>query len=243
MTDKNIIRHTKFKANTPQPYRKNRGSIATAIIAGGMVVILSVVGIGTDFGWRTKRQLENQITGKTRIEGASYKGEMDWGIFEGVGTLTCDSGVTLSGNWDDNYLQGEGTAQFDDGSHYEGEYKNTLRSGQGSFTWDNGDIYTGEWKDDSFNGEGTYTWNNGDVYTGSFTNGIPTGDGEYHWANGDVCIGSYKKSAPLLSQMLLQCTKLSDGFSSFAKSLVSNGNLAEKLLDFISEWKLKNYSA
>lgn len=58
-----------------------------------------------------------------------------------------------------------------------------------------------------------------------------------------ACIGSYEKSAPLLSQMLLQCTKLSDGFSSFAKSLVSNGNLAEKLLDFISEWKLKNYSA
>ena len=128
MKDENCKEITELEGNGTQPKNRiHKNSIITSIIAGGMVIILGVVGIGTDFGWRTKRQLENQLTGRTRIQGAFYEGELNWGIFEGAGTLTCDSGVTLSGNWDENYLQGEGTAQFDDGSRYEGEYKNTLQ--------------------------------------------------------------------------------------------------------------------
>ena len=135
MKDENSKEITELEENGTQPKNRiHKNSIITAIIAGGMAIILGIVGIGTDFGWRTKRQLDNQLTGRTRIQGAFYEGEMNWGVFEGAGTLTCDSGVTLSGNWDENYLQGEGTARFDDGSH---QYRlfcrrifATLRAGQ-----------------------------------------------------------------------------------------------------------------
>jgi hypothetical protein len=79
-----------------------------------------------------------------------YKGEIENGKPNGLGTLT--------------YLNG---------TMFIGEYKDGREHGQGTVTWSNGDKYVGEWRNGKNHGKGTYTWHDGKKVIGDWRDNQP----------------------------------------------------------------------
>ncbi|MBS4869024.1 MAG: hypothetical protein KHZ95_04910 [Eubacterium sp.] len=86
--------------------------------------------------------------GKVNLKTGVYKGETDFGYFNGNGQFDFDTGSTYKGNWADNEISGVGKLNVPSKGKYTGEFKNSKKNGNGSFTWSDGSTYTGEWKDD-----------------------------------------------------------------------------------------------
>ena len=88
--------------------------------------------------WKTFRDKDTQ---------PKYKGQVENGKPNGLGTYTFNDGRKYVGNWIDGEQNGQGTLSSPNGEKYEGEWKDGLMHGQGTYNWLYGKKYVGEWKD------------------------------------------------------------------------------------------------
>ena len=88
---------------------------------------------------------------KTQVK---YEGEIENGVPNGQGTMTCCDGIKYVGGYKDGEKNGQGTETFPNGNKFVGEFKDGKKHGQGTYTFSNGDKYVGEWKDGKENGNG-----------------------------------------------------------------------------------------
>jgi hypothetical protein len=91
-------------------------------------------------------------------DGATYTGEWQDNLFDGVGSHTWPTGAVYSGQWNKGSMQGHGRLAWADGEHYAGEFWNNQYQGQGAFTYPDGDKYVGEFDAGLFHGLGIYTF-------------------------------------------------------------------------------------
>jgi hypothetical protein len=138
------------------------------------------------FPLRVYREMEMRSNGYIQLSMGTYRGETDFGFFDGQGAVLFNDGHSLSGSWDDNIIVGRAFEVFPSQGKYEGDYTGMMRSGQGTFRWYSGDFYYGEWKDDMISGKGTYV-SGSNCYEGTFYQNAFQ-DGTYTFTNDDVDI-------------------------------------------------------
>ena len=87
---------------------------------------------------------------------SKYKGEVENGKPNGLGTMTYPDGRKYWGEFKDGKLNGQGTRTTSYGEKYEGEWKDGLPNGKGTMTWSDGEKYVGEFKGGNFWNGTTY---------------------------------------------------------------------------------------
>ena len=88
------------------------------------------------------------------VKGGQYNGEFKDGEFDGKGSLTRRDKVRFEGHWKQSKPHGWLRKIYANGDYYEGEWVNGKQEGFGSFKWSNGWNYDGQWKGGKMNGNG-----------------------------------------------------------------------------------------
>ena len=110
-------------------------------------------------------------------DGRVYTGKMHNDLPNGKGKMVYPDGATYEGEWQNGVINGVATVTDVNvnGSRYTGKMHNDLPNGKGKMVYPNGTTYEGEWQNGALNGVATVT----DVYhntlTGKFTNGTISG--------------------------------------------------------------------
>ena len=133
------------------------------------------------------------ITGfglKTTSNG-KYLGNMVYGIFQGHGTYTFNSGDKYEGKWNNGVMHGQGRYTFASGNYYEGEWVDGKKHGQGKYVWSDGTVYEGDFYLDVRSGNGKMTYPNGASYEGEWSDGKMNGQGKYTYSDGAFYEGAW----------------------------------------------------
>ena len=173
----NVASHKATPQVSPAPSKKNK----TSRVLIPLVAILAVfIGITQYFDISSQgfiNRISNEVQmakkGEIQDDNGIYTGDLNKGVFEGLGTM-----------------------QFADGRVYSGDWENHLMHGEGNFQWTDGTAYAGQMSYGVIDGEGVVYYSNGSRYEGSFKNGLRFGTGTYYWVNGDTYIGEWKEDLP-----------------------------------------------
>ena len=121
----------------------------------------------TLFGWITSSSTLEWKTFGEKGTHPIYKGDVENGKPNGLGSLTYPDGSKYVGEFKDGKLNGQGTSTWSDGRKYVGEYKDGIPNGQGTHSFGKGDFegdkYEGEYKDGKQHGQGTETYPSGSI--------------------------------------------------------------------------------
>ena len=137
-------------------------------------------------------EIDQESDGSDKGQFKKYKGEIDYDVPHGKGTMIYEDGAKYVGQWDDGLRNGQGTFTWPDGEKYVGEYKHSNKHGQGTYTYPNGAKHVGEYKDGDRNGQGTFTYPDEGKYVGEFKNDIRNGQGTFTYFDGEKCVGEFK---------------------------------------------------
>jgi hypothetical protein len=138
--------------------------------------------------------LEKEIrrTGYIVLDTGKYKGDTDFGYFDGKGVFYFNTKNVYSGDFVSNLMDGTGTLTLPGVGKYRGDFFRGEKGGHGTFRWKDGSSYTGAWKNDKMSGEGTYKSGN-TTYEGYFDdNAFKSGDCKIR-ADGKKQVLRYKR--------------------------------------------------
>ena len=113
---------------------------------------------------------------KFAASGDRYTGEWRNDLFDGFGTYTWNTSVSINDKNEQILVVGR---------RYEGDWKNGKRHGKGIYFVGNGDLYSGEFANGHYHGKGTLKMTNEDVYTGEWSRGLPHGEVVMTYAKAD----------------------------------------------------------
>lgn len=170
--------------------------IGLILVEGAISGVLWNLSNKNDLNTRVLQEFQIRNLGKVNLKTGVYKGETDFGYFNGNGQFDFNTGSTYKGSWADNEISGVGKLNIPSKGKYTGDFKNSKKNGNGSFTWSDGSIYTGEWKDDMIWGQGEYKGSDDLVYKGYFeSNKLKNGSISFskdkckywvNYSNGDI---------------------------------------------------------
>jgi hypothetical protein len=124
--------------------------------------------------------------------GDCYLGEVNNGVYHGVGAITLASVGTYEWQWQDGKPHGTGTQTYASGEKYEGEWQEGKRHGQGTNFFPDGRVYDGQWEDNKMHGHGVKTFANGGKYEGQWEDDKKHGTGTYTFADGTGYVGQWE---------------------------------------------------
>lgn len=82
--------------------------------------------------------------------GGQYRGQLKYGVPEGLGKLVMPDGSIYEGEWLKGKPHGKGTIYYTSGGIYKGEIKDSKRNGFGIYTRADGKVYKGLWENNRF---------------------------------------------------------------------------------------------
>jgi hypothetical protein len=128
-------------------------------------------------------------------EGAVYRGEWYYGMPEGKGKLTLESGLAYEGEFLCGFFWGEGKLNYPGNISYEGSFRMGQRNGYGRAIFNDGSTYEGQWINNMMEGKGIYTFGKKYRYAGNFQNNKFEGQGQLITPEGEHQ-GTFKDSKP-----------------------------------------------
>jgi putative phage-type endonuclease len=107
---------------------------------------------------------------------SQYYGQINEGIYHGIGCLKLLSGECYEGDWIFGKKSGYGKTRFISGDTYYGQWLNNKMHGKGFYQYSCGDVYEGEFKNNLKSGHGSFR-SDLYIYQGEYENGKRTGKG------------------------------------------------------------------
>ncbi len=89
-----------------------------------LVVVIGICSGAYVFRDRINAMYQMASLGAVQTSVGIYKGDLSFGIREGIGTIELANGDQYSGAWLDNLPNGLGSFEYCDGDLYEGNYVN-----------------------------------------------------------------------------------------------------------------------
>lgn len=128
-------------------------------------------------------------------EGAVYRGDWYYGMPEGEGMLTLESGLEYEGNFLCGFFWGEGNLYYPGNISYKGSFRMGHRNGYGKAIFNDGSTYEGQWTNNMMEGKGVYSFGKKYRYTGDFHLNKFEGQGKLTTPEGEH-EGAFKDSKP-----------------------------------------------
>ncbi|MFV8784034.1 C13 family peptidase [Microbulbifer sp. SA54] len=118
----------------------------------------------------------------TLPDGSTYTGEMEKGLFEGIGTLHWPDGRHYEGSFHRGMMSGKGRLAFADGCTYEGAFARGELHGFGRYQCDD-TYWEGQFEQGDLN-RGTIFWQEFGTYEGEIQDLVAQGQGQLTYADG-----------------------------------------------------------
>lgn len=180
----NLLHMLKFSASEPYILKqdeKNVGNWGVRVMPNGKVISGNCNdGVGV-MEWKE--------------EGARYEGEWYYGMPEGKGRLSLESGLVYTGSFLSGFFWGEGRLEYPGNFNYTGSFAMGQRNGKGKAVFADGSEYSGEWMNNNMEGIGAYSLGKRFRYTGQFSKNTFNGAGTLITPEG-THTGNFKDSKP-----------------------------------------------